>query len=276
MGGVIRVGVFGAAGRMGATVCEAVISAPDLELVAAVDPSRAGSTLAAVLGRSGPDVPDLELASDADALGRAGADVAVDFTVAAAARENLRWCSEHSVHAVEGTTGFSEDDLEGFAQWFGPGSTANALVTANFSVGAALMMRCAELCAPHFAGVEVVELHHEHKRDAPSGTSLRTARLIEAARDAAGSGPLLEDPTEHEVLAGARGAVTAGGVRLHSVRLPGLVAHQEVLFGTAGETLLIRHDSTDRVAFMPGVLMAVRAVADLPGLTLGLGALLGA
>ncbi|HXY46248.1 MAG TPA: 4-hydroxy-tetrahydrodipicolinate reductase [Acidimicrobiales bacterium] len=273
---MIRVGVFGATGRMGATVCEAVLAAPDLELVAAVDPARAGDRLAGVLG-GGRDLPggDLEVAGDAEALSRAGSDVAVDFTVAAAARENLRWCSEHSVHAVVGTTGFDEEDLARFAEWFGPGSTANAVVAANFSIGAALMMRCAELCAPYFEGIEVIELHHARKRDAPSGTSMATARRMEAARAAAGSPPLVADPTEQEVVPGVRGGASVGGVRLHSVRLPGLVAHQEVLFGSAGETLTMRHDSTDRVSFMPGVLMAVRAVAGLPGLTIGLDRLLG-
>ena len=274
-------GVFGAVGRMGATVCEAVLAATDLELVAAVDPLRPGARLADVLGAAAGAaatlrrVGELEVASDADALSRAGADVAVDFTVAAAARKNLRWCSEHSVHAVVGTTGFSDEDLDAFADWFGASSTANALVSANFSIGAALMMRCAEQCAPYFESIEVIELHHEHKRDAPSGTSLATARRMEAARSAAGSAPLPADPTEHEALAGARGGVTGAGIHLHSVRLPGLVAHQEVLFGSAGETLTIRHDSTDRVSFMPGVLMAVRAVAALPGLTIGLDRLLG-
>jgi 4-hydroxy-tetrahydrodipicolinate reductase len=263
---------------MGATVCGAVLAAPDLELVAAVDPGCAGGRLHDLLGRTAfgdGTAADLEVASDADALGRAGVDVAVDFTVASAARENLRWCSEHSVHAVVGTTGFSDDDLEQFEEWFGPGSTANAVVSANFSLGAALMMRCAELCAPYFEGVEVIELHHERKRDAPSGTAMTTARRIEAARTAAGSGPLAPDPTEHEVLAGARGAASAAGVHVHSVRLPGLVAHQEVLFGSAGETFTMRHDSMDRVSFMSGVLMAVRGVAGLPGLTVGLDRLLG-
>ncbi|MGO8875878.1 MAG: 4-hydroxy-tetrahydrodipicolinate reductase [Acidimicrobiales bacterium] len=266
---------------MGATVCAAVMTASDLELVAAVDPARAGERLTDVLGGStvavasgGRAAGDLAIAADAEALGRAGVDVAVDFTVAAAARENLRWCSLHSVHAVAGTTGFTDGDLEHFAEWFGPSSTANAVVAANFSLGAALMMRCAELCAPYFDGVEIIELHHEHKRDAPSGTSLATARRIEAARSAAGRGPLAADPTEQEVLEGARGGATIGGVHVHSVRLPGLVAHQEVLFGSAGETLTMRHDSTDRVSFMPGVLLAVRGVAEHAGLTVGLDSLL--
>ncbi len=258
---------------MGRTVCEALLAEPDLELVAAVDPGHAGRPLGALLGTGGCD---LEVAADTDALARAGADVAVDFTVAAAARDNLRWCSEHSVHVVAGTTGFGDDDLARFAEWFGSSSTANAVVAANFSVGAALMMRCAELCAPFFEGIEIVELHHDRKADAPSGTSLATAARIGAARVAAHSPPLAGDPTENEALPGVRGGTTAAGIHLHSVRLRGLVAHQEVIFGTVGETLTIRHDSTDRQSFMPGVLMAVRRVANLSGLTLGVDRLLEA
>ncbi len=272
---MIRVGVLGAAGRMGTAVCTAVLAAPDLELVAAVDPSRAGQRLGDVLG--GPtagDAAELEIASGVDALGEAGADVAVDFTATEASRSHLRWCAEQGTHAVVGTTGFSEQDVARFAEWFSPPSPAHAVLAANFSVGAALMMRCAELCAPHFDAAEIVELHHEHKRDAPSGTSIATARLMEEARRQASSGPLLTDPTERQTLPGSRGAATPGGVHLHSVRLPGLVAHQEVLFGSPGETLTIRHDSTDRVSFMPGVLLAVRQVAVRPGLTIGLGPLL--
>ncbi|MHB1509667.1 MAG: 4-hydroxy-tetrahydrodipicolinate reductase [Acidimicrobiales bacterium] len=268
---MIRVGVFGAGGRMGRTVCEAVLGEPDLALVAAVDPGHAGQPLAALLGAGGCE---LEVAADADALARAGADVAVDFTVAAAARDNLRWCSEHSVHVVAGTTGFGEDDIERFAEWFGSGSTANAVVAANFSIGAALMMRCAELCAPYFDGIEIIELHHDKKADAPSGTSLATAARIGAARVAALSPPLAGDPTENEALPGVRGGTAAAGIHLHSVRLRGLVAHQEVIFGTVGETLTIRHDSMDRQSFMPGVLMAIRRVATLSGLTVGVDRLL--
>jgi 4-hydroxy-tetrahydrodipicolinate reductase len=265
---------------MGATVCEAVASAPDLELVAAVAPSRAGEPLSNLLrsprlGFQSLGDPDLLVAASADALAEAGADVAVDFTVASAARENLRWCAEHSVHAVVGTTGLTDEDFGTLSELFGPDRPANALVAANFSIGAALMMRCAELCAPHFDGIEIIELHHDHKRDSPSGTSLTTARRMAAARAATSVGALVTDPTELEALAGARGGVTADGVHIHSVRLPGLVAHQEVLLGAAGETLTLRHDSTDRVSFMPGVLLAIRRVAGIDGLTLGLDRLLG-
>ncbi|MGD0944538.1 MAG: 4-hydroxy-tetrahydrodipicolinate reductase [Acidimicrobiales bacterium] len=265
-----RVGVFGAAGRMGAAVCAAVLGASDLELVAAVDPAAAGRPLEDVAALRGTR---LEVAASPEAMAEAGVEVGVDFTVAQAARANLRWCADHGVHAVCGTTGFDESDLEAMRAWFS--GRAHAVVAANFSIGAALMMRCAELCAPFTAGAEVIELHHERKRDAPSGTSLETIRRMQAARDAAGAGDWSADPTEKELVAGARGGRAEGGVHVHSVRLPGLVAHQEVIFGLKGETLSIRHDSLDRVSFMPGLLLAVRRVAGLEGLTVGLGDLLG-
>jgi 4-hydroxy-tetrahydrodipicolinate reductase len=265
-----RVAVFGAAGRMGATVCAAVLAATDLELVAAVDPAAAGRPLDGIAACQGSG---LEIAASAGALVDAGADVAVDFTVASAARGNLRWCADHGVHAVCGTTGFDDADLESMRAWFS--HDAHGVVAANFSIGAVLMMRCAELCAPFVSGAEIIELHHERKRDAPSGTSLETARRIQAARDRAEAGPWAADPTEAELLAGSRGGRADGGLHVHSVRLPGLVAHQEVIFGLQGEMLSIRHDSMDRASFMPGVLLAVRRVAGLSGLTVGLGKLLG-
>ena len=149
------------------------------------------------------------------------------------------------------------------------------MVAANFAIGAVLLMRCCELVAPFMESVEVIELHHEHKRDAPSGTALHTAELIAGARRAADAGPLPPDPTTELVLEGARGGEGAGGVRVHSVRLPGLVAHEEVIFGALGQSLTLRHDAYDRRSFMPGVLLAVRRVPERPGLTVGLGALLG-
>ncbi|HLI44522.1 MAG TPA: 4-hydroxy-tetrahydrodipicolinate reductase [Acidimicrobiales bacterium] len=275
---MIRVAVFGAGGRMGATTCAAVTGSGDLELVAAVDPHGAGRPLAEVAAAGGASVSGraalIEVAGHPDEIAGAGADVAVDFTVATAARANLRWCAEHSVHAVCGTTGLAAADLAELEELFA-GSGANCVVAANFSVGATLMIRCAELCAPYLDGVEIVELHHDRKRDAPSGTSLETARRIEAARAASGAAAWREEPTETAVLAGTRGGTTAGGVQIHSVRLPGLVAHQEVIFGSLGETLTLRHDSTDRSSFMPGVLLAVRRVAGMPGVTVGLEPLLG-
>jgi 4-hydroxy-tetrahydrodipicolinate reductase len=259
---------------MGKTVCAAVLEATDLELVAAVDPAAAGQLLDEIVAASCNGV---EVAGSVEAVVEAGAEVAVDFTVASAARENLRWCAGHGVHVVCGTTGFDATELEEMRAWFVDG--AHAVVAANFSIGAALMMRCAELCAPFVEGAEVIELHHDRKRDAPSGTALETVRRMQAARDARDSDsvtrPWSADPTEIELLAGARGGRADGGVHVHSVRLPGLVAHQEVIFGLQGETFSLRHDSMDRASFMPGVLLAVRRIAGLPGLTVGLGALLG-
>jgi 4-hydroxy-tetrahydrodipicolinate reductase len=250
----IRVGVFGAGGRMGATVCAAVAADPDLELVAAVDP-----------GRVGDEVEGVPIAGDAAAM--AAAEVAVDFTALAAARTNARWCADHGVHAVIGTTGFAAGDLEDLAAAF---TTSNCLVAPNFAIGAVLMMRFAELAAPYFETAEVIELHHDAKIDAPSGTAMMTVQRM------AGASPTwAPDPTQHEVVAGARGGVGPAGIRVHSVRMRGLVAHQEVLLGTAGQSLTIRHDSYDRTSFMPGVVLAVKQIASRPGLTVGLDALLG-
>ncbi len=258
-----RVGVVGAGGRMGQEVCRAVSEAADLELVAAVDPGHDGET-----------VEGLTIAATVDALGPAGTEIAVDFTVAAAARLNLAAYASAGIHAVVGTTGLSDDDLTAAAQSFSH-STANAIVAANFAIGAVLLQRFCELAAPHMDGVEVIELHHNAKRDAPSGTARQTAAAIAAAREKAGAGPLPADPTTEMVLTGARGAEAAGGVRVHSVRLPGLIAHEEVIFGAVGQSLTIRHDSYDRRSFMPGVLLAVRAVPERPGLTVGIESLLG-
>lgn len=274
---MIRVGVLGAKGRMGSLVCDTVQSADGLELAAAVD---AGDAL--------------------DPL--TGCDVLVDFTSPAAVLANLRWCVAHGLNVVVGTSGFDGARLAEVGELLpqAPASSAPAssaladaaaaspaaagrpapadrgvrvLVVPNFSVGAVLMMRFAEQAARFFESVEIIELHHAGKVDAPSGTAARTAAMIGAARAAAGAGPG-PDATTTEV-AGARGAVVAG-VHVHSVRLAGLVAHQEVLLGGHGETLTIRHDSLDRASFMPGVLVAVRNIAALPaGLTVGLESLLG-
>ncbi len=258
----IRVGVFGAGGRMGSTVCRAVAADPDLELVTAVDPFHAGIDLRHV---TGADVAG-QIAGDAEALAHTGAQVAVDFTNVGAARENLAWCAEHGVHAVVGTTGFEAADLEELARIF---TRSNCFIAPNFAIGAVLMMRFAELAAPWFETAEVIELHHDQKIDAPSGTAMLTAQ-----RMAARSAEWAADPTRRHVVEGARGGEGPGGIRMHSVRLRGLVAHQEVLLGTTGQTLSIRHDSHDRDSFMPGVLLAVKAVAGRPGVTVGLDALL--
>ena len=254
---MIRVGVFGAAGRMGSTVCRAVSDAPDMELVAAVDPVHAGA-------ESG----ELEVAAEAHQLEVAGAQVAVDFTVLDAARDNIRWCAAHGVHAVVGTTGFTEAELAEFAELF-DASSANAVIVPNFAVGAVLMMRFAELAAPFFETAEIIELHHDQKIDAPSGTAARTAqRMAAASKDWA------DDPTTTVVAEGARGGLI-DGIPVHSVRMRGMVAHQEVMLGTTGQTLSIRHDSYDRASFMPGVLLAVRRIGETPGLTIGLDAMMG-
>jgi len=209
----IRVGVFGAGGRMGATVCAAVAGDADLELVAAVDPGHGGEVLEGV-------------AIDTDAEAMAAAEVAVDFTALAAARSNARWCAEHGVHAVIGTTGFSAADVDELTAAF---TASNCLVAPNFAIGAVLMVRFAELAAPWFETAEVIELHHDQKIDAPSGTALHTVERMAAA-----SSDWAPDPTTKTVVEGARGGVAAAGIHVHSLRLRGLVAHEEVLLGTAG------------------------------------------
>jgi 4-hydroxy-tetrahydrodipicolinate reductase len=249
---------------MGAEVCRAVAADPDVELVAAVDPHHAGLDVRSV---TGADVPRVSIAPEASALGDARAEVAVDFTDIAAARENMRWCAANGVHAVVGTTGFADGDIDEARRAF---TSSNCLIAPNFAIGAVLMMRFAELAAPYFETAEIIELHHDQKIDAPSGTAIATAQRMAAA-----SSEWNPDPTQSETIANARGAKGPAGIPIHSVRLHGLVAHQEVLLGTTGQSLVIRHDSYDRTSFMPGVLLAVKSVADRPGVTVGLDALLG-
>jgi 4-hydroxy-tetrahydrodipicolinate reductase len=268
--GVIRVAVFGAAGRMGTTICAGLGAAPDVEVVAAVDPAGAGRTVQAG--------GELVISADVAAAGEAGAEVAVDFTRASAAMENLRWCAGHGVHAVCGTSGLAGADLEELAELFGAGAGGagpNGAWIPNFAVGAVLMMHVAALVAPHLDSVEIVELHHDGKIDAPSGTAMATARRLSEARRAGGAGDWPGDHTSSNTIAGARGGEGEGGIRIHSVRLPGLVAHQEVLFGAPGQTLSIRHDTYDRACFVPGVLLAVRGIGSRPGFTVGLDSFLG-
>lgn len=239
-----RVGVLGARGRMGVEVGRAVAAADGLELVAEVD-----------------EGDGLEL------LTAAGAEVAVDFTHPGVALDHVRFCLDHGIAAVVGTSGFDEARLATLRGWL-EATPGHVLVAPNFGVGAVLMMRFAAQAARFFDSAEVVELHHAGKVDAPSGTAVRTAALLAAAR----TDPVPDATTTQ--LDGARGAVV-DGIHVHSVRMPGLVAHQEVLFGAPGETLTIRHDSYDRASFMPGVVLAVRGVRDRPGLTVGLEPLLG-
>jgi len=246
---MMRVAVLGARGRMGQAVCSAVESAEALELVARVD---ADDSL--------------------DSLTAAGAEVAVDFTSPDAVMDNLRWCIEHGIHAVVGTSGFTPERLDQVRAWLTEAPPVAVLVVPNFSVGAVLMMRFAAVAARFFESVEIVELHHPDKVDAPSGTARRTAELVAAARADAGRGaPPDATSTDPD---GARGAAVAG-IAVHAVRVRGVLASQEVLLGGVGETLSLRHNTLDRASFMPGVLTAVRAVADRPGLTVGLETVLG-
>lgn len=258
----IRVGVFGAGGRMGSTVCAAVEDDPELDLVAAVDPHHSGLDLRQVAKIHA----DLTVALNAEAFIDAEVDVAIDFTQVEAARENLHWLADHGIHAVVGTTGFSDADIDGFRSAF---TDSNCVIAPNFAIGAILMMRFAEMAAPYFETAEIIELHHDQKIDAPSGTAMLTLERMAAASDR-----WAPDPTTSEVVAGARGGRGPAGIPVHSVRLRGLVAHQEVLLGTTGQSLTIRHDSYDRTSFMPGVLLAVKGVADRPGVTIGLDPLL--
>lgn len=240
----LRVAVLGAKGRIGSEACRAVEAADDLQLVAALG---RGDTL--------------------DTLVDSGAQVAVDLTHPDAVMANLEFCVSRGIHGVVGTTGWTEDRLATLRGWLSASPATGVLIAPNFSIGAVLTMRFAQQAARFFESVEVVELHHRGKADAPSGTATRTAQLIAAAREQAGLTPQ-QDPTTHG-LAGARGA-DVGGVPVHSVRLRGLLAHQEVLFGDAGETLTIRHDSLHHSCFMPGILLGVRRIGSAPGLTVGL------
>jgi len=241
---MIKVGVLGARGRMGSEVVKAVTDATDCELVAALDQ---GDSL--------------------DALITAGAQVVVDFTTPDVVMANLEFLVKNNIHAVVGTTGFSDDRIAELNRWLAANPKAGILIAPNFAIGAVLMMEFAEKAAKFFESAEIIELHHPNKVDAPSGTAARTAALIAGARKNANL-PAMPDATTTS-LDGARGALV-GDVPVHSVRLRGLIAHQEVLFGGLGETLTIRHDSLDRAGFMPGVLLGVRQISSHPGLTVGL------
>lgn len=254
--GLIRVGVVGAGGRMGTSVCQAVAADPALELVAAVDPHAVGQVCNGI-----------EIHGELRALADAHAEVVVDFTVAAASRNTVPWLAMHGIHAVVGTTGLNEDDLAAFRTAF---SGSNCIVASNYAISAVLMMRFAELAAPYFDTAEIIELHHDAKVDAPSGTAVTTANRMAAA-----SSDWAPDPTQHEVYPGARGGVGPAGIHVHAVRMRGMVAHQEVILGAQGQSLTIRQDSYDRDSFMPGVVLACKQIADHPGLTIGLDTFLG-
>lgn len=240
----IRVGVLGARGRMGAEVCRAIKSSKDLELVAEID-----------------------LGDSIDLLKSANADVMVDFTTPESVMSNLKFAIENEIHCVVGTTGFDASKIEILKKLLANNPKVGLLVAPNFGLGAVLMMQFAATAARYFESAEIIELHHPDKADAPSGTATRTAELISDARSAANLASMPDKTSKS--LDGARGA-KVGDVPIHSVRLRGLVAHQEVLFGEKGETLTIRHDSLDRSGFMPGVLVGIREVGKHPGLTVGL------
>ncbi len=236
--------MLGARGKVGSEVCKAVAAADGLELVAEVD------------------------ADDAiDELVTSRVEAVVDFTHPDVVMDNLQFCVDHGIHAVVGTTGFDDARLDRLRTWLEASPRTGVLVAPNFSLGATLMMRFAAEAARFFESVEIVELHHPDKADAPSGTARRTAQLLAGARRAAGSPPVPDATTSQ--LEGARGA-DVEGIRVHGLRIRGLVAHQEVILGGPGETLTIRHDSMDRASFTPGVLLALREIADRPGLTVGL------
>jgi 4-hydroxy-tetrahydrodipicolinate reductase len=241
--------VLGARGKVGGQVCRSVEEADDMELVAQVD---AGD--------------------DLETLVSAGAQVVVDFTHPDVVMDNLEFCISHGIHAVVGTTGFDDERLGRLRTALAASPQTGVLVAPNFSIGAILMMRFAVEAAPFYESVEIIELHHPDKADAPSGTARRTASLVAEARRRAGAGPM-PDATSTS-LEGARGA-DVEGIRVHGLRLRGLVAHQEVILGGPGETLTLRHDSMDRESFMPGVLLGVRSIASHPGLTVGLEQLMG-
>jgi 4-hydroxy-tetrahydrodipicolinate reductase len=262
---VIRVGVIGAAGRMGQMVCRTVAGEPDLALVAAIDRSKVGQSIGSQIGHPKLDVP---ISDELDRLLEAEVEVAVDFTHPEVVMDDIRWCIEHGIHLVVGTTGLEEDELDEIRKLIeDEGGEPNVIVAPNFALGAVLMQRFAAEAARFFPAAEIIELHHDGKADAPSGTALSTARRLVEERGGGYRGPSTES------IEGVRGG-EVDGVRVHSVRLPGLVAHQEVILGGQGQTLTIRHDSTDRSSFMPGVLMAIRAVSTRPGLTVGLEPLL--
>ena len=242
----MRVGVLGARGKVGTTMCAAVRNADDMTLSAEVD---AGDSLA--------------MFTDNDT------EIVIDFTHPDVVMNSLEFLIDNGIHAVVGTTGFTDERISQVESWLAAKPRTGVLIAPNFAIGAVLSMYFAQKAAPYFESVEVIELHHPHKADAPSGTSTRTAKLIAEARKGLPPNP---DATSTG-LPGARGA-DVDGIPVHSVRLTGLVAHQEVLFGTEGETLTIRHDSLDRTSFVPGVLLAVREIAKRPGLTIGIEPLL--
>lgn len=261
----IKVAVSGALGRMGREVVKAVVQAPDMELVGGVDPAAAGlgetTDIGAAVGMGKLDAALVTEISDLHPL----PDVLVDFTEPGSAMKNVMYALEHGMHVVVGTTGLSQEDLRQTEQ-AAKAAGRGVVVAPNFAIGAVLMMHFAAKAAKFFPQVEIIELHHDRKKDAPSGTAIKTAEMIHAAGKPSSAVPV---EATVETVPGARGAEMAG-IHIHSVRLPGLIAHQEVIFGLPGQTLTIRHDSMSRESFMPGVLLAVREVVKTKGLVYGL------
>ena len=254
----LKVGVLGAAGRMGQSVCSAVMQAESLELVAAVD---------LVSDESEEMLEGIPITQEISDFFKAEVDVVVDFTIAEASKNNLPLLAEEGIDVVVGTSGLSDQDVSIIEKKF---NESRCLIVPNFAIGAVLMMHFASIAAPWFNTAEIIEYHHNQKKDSPSGTAIATAERMSSA-----SNQWDEDPTINESIAGARGAELKG-IPIHAVRMKGMVAHQEVIMGSIGQTLTIRHDSPDRESFMPGVLLAVQGVASLPnGLTIGLEKLLG-
>jgi 4-hydroxy-tetrahydrodipicolinate reductase len=255
---MIKVFVAGAAGKMGKELCRAVLGDSETELTGALDIDMIGQDIGEVVGKQhiGIEITDIDTA-----LSKSKANVLVDFTHASAVMENARKASKHGVHLVIGTTGLTDDNKAEIKSLCAD-NHVNAIIAPNFAIGAVLMMKFAELAARYMNHAEIIELHHDQKRDAPSGTALQTAKLIAPKI----KGPRVES---EELIEGSRGGKYEN-VSIHSIRLPGFVAHQEVVFGGIGQSLSIRHDSMDRTSFMPGVLMAVKAIREYPGVTIGL------
>ncbi len=258
---MVKVGVIGAGGRMGVAVCNAINNDSELELVAGIDPARAGSEIE--LNNASVT---LSHKAELSALVEAGADVAVDFTHLEVALTNAEYCAANGIHMVIGTSGFKDDEIAKLDSLF---NSSNCVVVPNFSISAVLLKHLSKIAAPFFETAEVIELHHDGKKDAPSGTAIDLATAI----DEAGS-DWAQDPTEVEILPSSRGA-KVGSVPIHAVRMRGMVGHQEVIMGEVGQTLTLRQDSYDRSSFMPGVVLACKKVGSSEGVSLGLESFLG-
>lgn len=257
----MKVAVAGAAGRMGREVCRTVALEKGMELVCAFDPAGAGAPLKGLVPEA---EPHLEVIADLEGMLDSGAEVMVDFTIAEAARKNISFALSHGIHVIAGTTGLADSDLDDWRR-IAEVSGAHCLIAPNFAIGAILLMKFAAEAAKYMPDCEIIELHHPYKLDAPSGTARLTAGKVAAALEN------VDAPVEGKTAppAASRG-MTVKGIPVHSVRLPGLVAHQEIIFGGQGQTLTIRHDSIDRSSFMPGVVFALRRIKEHPGLTVGL------